>query len=273
VGSRLVEINLQVRTIFRKALGADLSDSEQEATHAIPTRGAYAPSTFAAAAPTQTMHPQPVPRVAVAQPDQADDVPVPEDPSSADDALEETAPLRFSQLAADHPFFQRGLGATGNMLLPQGMQDRALMRKLLLYGSNKLRLSKVVDLYNVVEVTGSGTSKRKKKLRPSTTQVKKLLTEAFEQFPRLGSINTRVKDGIIELRGWSSARANQILFHNECMQCAKISIREVSRRRALFHEKSAQPSDGQARGVLVAEAAEAPEEPAPATPALGRDAV
>ena len=107
-------------------------------------------------------------------------------------------------------------------------------------------------------------------------QVQDVLTAAFEQFPRLGYVEQKMsgrkEDVAVVLRGWSTNPANQIRFHNQAMQCCKVSIREISKRRALWHDR--QP-------VAVADApdpsaAEAPPQdpgppvtsraPAPATP-------
>ena len=41
------------------------------------------------------------------------------------------------------------------------------MRKILLHGASEFKVSKLVDLYHVVQTTGSGTEKKRKKVRPS----------------------------------------------------------------------------------------------------------
>eukprot|EP00435_Cladocopium_sp_Y103_P064570 s1436_g26.t1 len=64
-----------------------------------------------------------------------------------------------------------------------------------------------------------------------------VLTKAFELFPRLGRVSPPARRGgdtTVFLRAWSSNMANQTQYHNEAMKCCRVSIREISKRRALW---------------------------------------
>ena len=41
------------------------------------------------------------------------------------------------------------------------------------------------------------------------------------------------------LRAWSSNIANRMQYHNEAMKCCRVSIRDISKRRALWHDQHA----------------------------------
>ena len=68
---------------------------------------------------------------------------------------------------------------------------------------------------------------------------------AFKQFPRLGYVEQkavasgRKEEVTVILRGWSANKSNQIRFHNQAMLCCRASIREISKRRALWHDRQA----------------------------------
>ena len=119
-------------------------------------------------------------------------------------------------------------------------------------------------------------------------QVKEVLEAAFQRFPRLGLIEPtpasarKKEDCGVKLRTWSTNSVNQLLFHNEAMQCCQVSIREISKRRALWHDRHQQqptlpPGQGEAplaAGLPGSQAAPAaPAVPAPSTPPTGRDGV
>lgn len=91
-------------------------------------------------------------------------------------------------------------------------------------------------------------------------QVRAVLQAAFRAYPRLGS----VRDDTVYLKGWSASRANQILYHNDSLLCCRVSIREISQRRALYQENKDPPEvPNQPQNA-------APAGPAPPTPPGGR---
>lgn len=97
-------------------------------------------------------------------------------------------------------------------------------------------------------------------------QVRTVLQAAFKAFPRLGE----VRNDIVYLKGWSASRANQILYHNDSLACCRVSIREISQRRALYQENNKDHPE-EAAEEQQTEQASAPRGPAPATPPGGRD--
>ena len=109
-------------------------------------------------------------------------------------------------------------------------------------------------------------------------QALEVLTKAFQLFPRLGYISQpaggRGGDTTVVFRSWSSNAANQIRYHNEAMKCCGLSIREISKRRALWHDRSrgeqrvAAPAAPDAE--MAVPAAPPLMAPQPATPPTGR---
>ena len=107
--------------------------------------------------------------------------------------------------------------------------------------------------------------------------MKDVLAAAFRQFPRLGYLQPpahKKEETLVKLRAWSTNPANQTLYHNSAMACCRISIREISKRRAIWHDKQQQNKPGGPEGpgnVEAAAVAETPAEglrvPAPSTPA------
>ena len=107
-----------------------------------------------------------------------------------------------------------------------------------------------------------------------TGQVKSVLQKAVQRYPRIGSLNVSSKDCTLVLKSWSNSKRNQILFHNDILQCGRVSLRQVSERRGLYNEEqrstSVQPGE---RGHSAAAPAPSPSQsglPAPPTPPGGR---
>ena len=103
---------------------------------------------------------------------------------------------------------------------------------------------------------------------------KPLCSTMFSLFPRLGQVNVtkRGSETTVLLRGWSASTTNQLLFHNEAMRCSRVSIREIAKRRALWHDRSAgrgEHGDEAPEEEAAADDAAA-EAPQPATPPTGR---
>ena len=68
----------------------------------------------------------------------------------------------------EESFFTKGLLDNGSMVFGPGvLQDRALLRKILLNGASQFLPGKLVDLSRVVQFEGTGKDKRRKKVRPT----------------------------------------------------------------------------------------------------------
>ena len=79
-------------------------------------------------------------------------------------------PLKFSDLEAPAAFFAKGFGNNGCMLLASKdglLKDHELLQKLLLLGRSEIKLSKVVDVYQVVKQVGD----KRRIARPSQANV------------------------------------------------------------------------------------------------------
>ena len=85
------------------------------------------------------------------------------------EASEEPLPtiLSWRDILPEEPFFKKGLADNDEMVFPSPLQDRQLLRKILLHGGSELKVSKLVDLYHVVQTTGTGKDKKRKKVRPA----------------------------------------------------------------------------------------------------------
>lgn len=134
------------------------------------------------------------------------------------------------------------------------------MRKLLLLGRSELTLAKAVDAYHVTEIKNG----KRRKLRPPQAKVLQVFQTVFSLYPWLGQVNL------------STRRGCEMLYHNEAMRCCRVSIREISKRRALWHDRDA-GRDDLGDDVLQGVEGEEPaaEEvavvtPQPATPPCGR---
>lgn len=76
--------------------------------------------------------------------------------------------LTWKDVLPEESFFTKGLADNGSMVFGPGvLQDRALLRKILLNGASQLKPGKLVDLYHVVQFEGTGKDKRRKKVRPT----------------------------------------------------------------------------------------------------------
>ena len=75
--------------------------------------------------------------------------------------------LSWRDILPEETFFKKGLAENDEMLFPFPLQDRQLLRKILLHGGSEFKLSKLVDLYHVVQSTGAGKDKKRKKVRPT----------------------------------------------------------------------------------------------------------
>ena len=105
-------------------------------------------------------------------------------------------------------------------------------------GKGSEKLGKVVDLYpqaSPVAVEGSGQAARKsQRIRSTVPNVKSVLEAAFVQYPRIGYIAGDKKNEVV-LRTWGTSGEGQILFHNQLMYAARMSLKELSKIRAAFH--------------------------------------
>ena len=136
---------------------------------------------------------------------------------------ESAEPITLRDLGAEETMMNRGLGANDAMIFPTGLngvrmfKDRDLLRGLLLTGRATETIAQAVDLLYYKD-TASGNKRRK--VRPSQADVRKVLEAAFQTFPRIGYFKDDKKKEIV-FRNWPSSKEGQILFHNEVMQCCR----------------------------------------------------
>jgi hypothetical protein len=68
---------------------------------------------------------------------------------------------------------------------------------------------------------------------------------SFEQRLRVGYVDEHKalagskKEATVILQGWSANKSNRIHFHNQAMLCCRASTREISKRRAPWHDRQA----------------------------------
>ena len=165
VASRLVELNLQIRSAFRGPVPSSGDfpppDSESDVDITKPLHGRLGP--FAQPAPTQ--EPPEIPHTSTALTHDHEPVAVPELAlhEETETCTGRPKAVTFDQLLAEATFFARGLGEADAMIFKE---DRALLRRVLFPGPNKLKIGKVVDLYHLIEMDG----KKRRKLRPAQAQ-------------------------------------------------------------------------------------------------------
>ena len=267
---RLVDVSVSVRSMWRE-VQRTAPDSEDELLGgreglniAQPVGGAFAGLGFDGPAPTQVVPLQPAPLGPTGAPNGSEGhEPVAawrgaaeaaslaledDDPFGADAPSEMPKPVLFADLSDADVFDARGLGNDGAMLFSatkvgavqtQAFKDREFMRRVLLGGRSRRSVVQLVDNYakevGSSKETGGG---KRRRVNPSRSEVAAVLKAAFAQYPRLGSFQEPVGGGSGEvvLKAWSQSERNQILFHNELMQCCRVSLQEVSQRRARFHE-------------------------------------
>ena len=110
---------------------------------------------------------------------------------------------------ADFDFDKEDFGESGAMIFTNtAFKDREFMRRLLLTGRSRIPVNSCVDNYNVPVSTQEADTKRKKRIKPSKPQVMQVLKAAFQQFPRLGT----VQDSDVFFQGLAqlSARADAL---------------------------------------------------------------
>jgi hypothetical protein len=166
-----------------------------------------------------------------------------------EDVAEEAAsatrmdPLR----AIDHKVMDtEGFGPDGAMVFHRTQtgeyfNDRVFIRRLLMTGKSSMSISQLID--NNTLLVQEGSLKKRKKVRASKDDVVAVVQAAFVKYPRLGVLNPTDGGKTVVLKGWPSSEDGQILFHNELMRCCGISLLELSKKRAAFHE--AQPSSAE----------------------------
>ena len=187
----MVELNLQIRAGFRGLLPSSGERPEETNTEAsklaniasqskIPVNLESQPPLNSSAETSQTLAP-PSPTAPVEQDHEPVLVPGASKDEPADEDMEpEAAPLIFSQLQSD--FFKQGLGKDNAMLFKDAtFQDRLLVHKVLLGGQSKLKLARVVDLYNHVDVNDSG---KRRRIRPSQGQARNGSRKVVHKLPK-----------------------------------------------------------------------------------------
>ncbi|CAK0876195.1 unnamed protein product, partial [Prorocentrum cordatum] len=271
---RMLDISIAIRTIWRAALDedGDAADGESDGDNepgrlARPVRGHYHPHAYAAPLSTQVpacpAAPQgPVPAgglvADVARPAARAgggnvDVSQPASPGAAESDLAGAPPtggeapgsgeraLTFADLAGEAQFDNQGLGEGGAMVFTKAaFKDRELIRRVLLTGKSQISVNACVDLYSVAVLDQEAPAKRKRRARPSKPEAVAVLKAAFEQFPRLGECQEQ--NGEVFLKGWPDSELGRTLFHNELMRCCRVSLRQLSQKRAQFHEGRVTPA-------------------------------
>ena len=99
-------------------------------------------------------------------------------------------------------------------------------------------------------------------------QVKAVLKAAFSKYPRLGAFEG---ESSVRLKSWTETKDNQVMYHNEAMKCCRVSIREISRKRAQWSTKSPLALDNEPEQGHELPAGPQLRVPQPATPPGGRD--
>lgn len=266
VAARMVELSLEIREVLRGPVDAAIaptSDSEGEQFKPVQVpapQKRFAPPVATqeqdASQPTKGERLEDEDHVPVSVPECCSQHVQQQGPAKT----EPQNPLHFLDLEPADAFFSRGLGENGVMILPGDMQDRSLMRKLLLLGRSELTLAKAVDIYHVTEIKNG----KRRKLRPPQAKVLQVFQTVFSLYPRFGQVDL------------STRRGSEMLYHNEAMRCCRVSIREISKRRALWHDRDAGRDDlgDDAPQGVEGEEPEAEEvavvTPQPATPPCGR---
>jgi hypothetical protein len=102
---------------------------------------------------------------------------------------------------------------------------------------------------------------------------------SFEQRLRVGYVDEHKalagskKEATVILQGWSANKSIRIRFHIHAMLCCRASIREISKRRTLWHDRETDavvPETSAAAPLVKAGLAVQPARtPAPATPPTG----
>ena len=263
---RLVDISVSIREMWRQNLeklfgaevGADGGDVHSEPSR--PVRGSHQQHGFDAPMPTQLPQPPFAPyggvgEIAETQPAEmlrgaSQAIPhliwrsqldaLASEPNEPDNLPEdEVEHLTFNDVLPEEQFDEKGFGDDGVMLLAgradqQGLRDRVLVRRLLLSGKCSTTINQLVDSYYVT--LANGTDSKRRKVRPSKPGVIAVVQAAFQQFPRLGSYGGRGGDREVVLKKWGQSDKSQKLFHNELMNCCRLSLSEVSQKRAVFYD-------------------------------------
>ena len=158
----------------------------------------------------------------------------------------EVLTLQFEDVPGEGDFDKEGLGEAGAMIFTN------LVRRLLLTGRSGFPVNACVDNYNVAAVEHGEDAKRKKRIKPPKSQVMQVLKAAFQQFTRLGTF--KEQNGEVLFKGWPTSVRGQTLFHTELMRCCRVSLRQVSQKRAHFHEGRPTPIQPKAKSVAQAPA-------------------
>ena len=260
---RLINISTDIRVLWRQEFSDSRGDGGSEGEEATvdaagahrAVEGNYRDRGFAEPLPTQPAQAAPATSPRHTQGDdvdaQAEEIwrgtphegvaVLGEEEAALDDAPGEApTPLLFGDVADDEEFDRGGLGYQGAMLSPthtgkQVFKDRELLRRLLLTGKSQFTVSQIVDNYAMASGSDRGDAK-KRRIRPGRSDVVAVLKAAFRQFPRLGLYQDDGRAQRVVLKSWSLSERNQILYHNALMRCCRVSLHELSQRRARFHD-------------------------------------
>ena len=110
-------------------------------------------------------------------------------------------------------------------------------------------MNQLVDAFAMCKPLPQGAAKATKRarVRPKKADVVAVLRAALAQYPRLAAFDGDGQE-FVTLKGWSTSEVGRIMYHNDLMNCARVSLREVSEKRALFFDKSPAPLPAPAAG-------------------------
>lgn len=188
VASRLVELNLQIRSVFCGPLpssGEQPENSDSEANISKPVRNS---GVFA-----EPAAPQPRPRVAVEPAKEPVSPPAPPieiahqpvelqdlEEGVPDEEMEpDETPLGFSHMPSE--LFKQGLGTDNAMIFQDKLfQDCMLVQKVLLSGQSRFKLGRIVDLYHHIDTK---VENKRRKIRPAQGQARTLARDVSCPYP------------------------------------------------------------------------------------------
>ena len=256
---RLVEVNLGIREAWRSDPD-DLCEPEARREGeghgghqaSVPVSGQYADDRFRAPDPTQASpRPPSVPAVEAgpghipcARGDEWSASAFEEEPEDVMGVMEASAPLTLREFPAEDAFDSTGFGGNGAQIFPQtsGTQlfkDKVLLRRLLLSGKATALVAQLVDAYTVCVPTSGdnsgGRNKKAQRMHPKRFQIIAVFDAAFQKFPRLGCWTSEAKTEVA-LKSWPASERGRIAFHNDLMNCARVTLYDVSVKRALFFD-------------------------------------
>ena len=134
------------------------------------------------------------------------------------------------------------------------ISDRRLMQRLLLSGRSSVNLPGLVGSlqFTKPEVRGEGPVHCKGRRRLAVEPLRELFNAVCEQYPRIATF----AGDTLSFRGFPEQGSSSLVkMHNDLMECARVSVREVSDTRLAFLRKSAPPPQPASRAPVAAPSA------------------